>query len=79
MRHLEVVLDRSLERTGVGTNDLLNLLAVLEEHESRHSADGELLRDIRNLIYVEFVEASILVIVGEPDNLRQQRLLTILG
>jgi len=79
VRHLEVVLDRSLERTGVGTNDLLNLLAILEEHESRHSADRELLGDIGNLIYVELVEAGILVIIGEPDNPGQQRFLTILG
>jgi hypothetical protein len=63
---LAVILDGSLERRGVGADDLADLLAVLEEEESGHGADGELLGDVRDLVDVELVESRVGVGVGEP-------------
>lgn len=67
MRHLGVVaLDSRLKRLWVSANNLANLVAVLEEHEGRHSADAELLSYIRDFINVELVEAGVGVLVGHP-------------
>ena len=63
---LDVGLDGSLKRLWVGTDHLTNLLAVLEQEESRHGADTELLGDVWDLIDVELVEARIGVGVGHP-------------
>lgn len=63
---LHVLLDGGLKGDGVGADDLANLLAVLEEHEGGHGADGELLRHLGNLVDVELVEAGVGVLVGEP-------------
>ena len=63
---LHVVLDRSLEGRWVRTDDLTDLLAILEEHERRHGADGEFLCDLGDLVNVELVEACVGVCVGEP-------------
>ena len=59
----------------VGTNDLTDLFAVLEEQESRHGADSELLSDIWDLVDIELVEAGLGVSVGEPV-MRVSKLLT---
>lgn len=53
---LFVLLDGSLDGRRVGTNDLGDLLAVLEEEESWHGADTQLLRDIGELVNVDLVE-----------------------
>jgi len=65
---LDIVLDGSLKSRRVGTNDLRDLLTVLEEEESGHGADGELLRNLGHLVDVELVEARIGVVVGEPTD-----------
>ena len=62
----EVLLDGSLEGLGVGTDDLADLLAALEEQEGGHGADAELLGDIGDLVHVELVELGVGVGLGEP-------------
>lgn len=52
-------LDSSLQSLRVGTHDLLNLLAVLEDHEGGHGANTQLLSNIGNLINVDLVEFGI--------------------
>lgn len=66
MNDLSVLLDSGLESGGVGTNDLADLGAVLEEEESGHGADGLLLGDLGDLVDVDLVEAGVGVVVGEP-------------
>ena len=63
---LQVLLDGGLECLWVGTDDLTDLLSVLEKEEGRHGADAELLGDVWNLVDVELVEAGLGVGVGEP-------------
>jgi len=46
------------QRLRVSTNDLLDLLLVLEDQECRHGADAELLRDIRDLVDVQLHEVG---------------------
>ena len=57
--HLNVLLDSSLERLWVGTNDLADLLSVLEKEESGHGADAEFLGHFWDLVDVELVEAGV--------------------
>ena len=64
--HLQVLLNGSLERLGVGANDLADLFAILEQHKGGHGADAELLGDLGHVVDVELVEASVGVRVGEP-------------
>lgn len=68
--HLKVLLDGSLESLGVGTDDLGDLLAVLEQDKGGHGADAEFLSDIGDFVNVNLVEAGVGVGVGEPA--RQQ-------
>lgn len=63
----EVLLDGSLERLGVGTDDLTDLLTALEQQEGRHGADAELLGNVGNIVDVELVELGVGVGLGEPD------------
>lgn len=63
---LEVVLDSGLEGLGVGTNDLGNLVAVLEKDEGGHGADAELSCNLGEFVDVELVEARAGVLLGEP-------------
>jgi hypothetical protein len=64
---LVVRLDSSLQRLGVGTNNLANLLAVLEEDECRHGADSELLGNVGNIIDIKLVKAGIGELIGHPS------------
>lgn len=64
--NLQELLDGGLKSLGVGANDLLDLLAVLEQDECGHSADAKLLGDLGDLVHVELVEARVGVRVGEP-------------
>lgn len=69
--HLQGLLNGSLESRWVGTNNLTDLVAVLEEQESRHGADGQLLRDLWELIDVDFVEFGGGEFVGESVDERR--------
>lgn len=63
---LNVILDGRLERGRIGADNLADLLAVFEEEECRHRPDAKLLRDIRNVVDVELIEAGGGVNVREP-------------
>lgn len=54
------LLDESLETRGVGTEQLVDLLAVLEQHKRRHGADAELRRDLGDGIDVDLDEVHAL-------------------
>jgi hypothetical protein len=69
-----VLLDGGLEGGRVGADDLADLLAVLEDEESRHGADGVLLGGLGDLVDVDLVEACVGVVVGELDDLRSDDL-----
>ena len=60
------LLDGGVEGGRVGADDLLDLLAVLEDEESGHGADGVLLGGLGDLVDVNLVEAGVGVVVGEP-------------
>lgn len=62
---VDVGLDGSLESLGVGTDDLSNLVAVLEEEEGGHGANAEFLCDVRDLVDVKLEEAGAGVCAGE--------------
>lgn len=64
--NLHVLLDGGLESSGVGTNDGSNLLTILEEDESGHGADAELLSDLGDLVDIDLVEAGAGVGRGHP-------------
>lgn len=68
MRNLcvDVGLDGGLEGLGVGTDDLSDLVTVLEEQEGRHGTDAELLSNVGDLVDIELVEAGIGICAGEP-------------
>ena len=71
MRNLcvDVGLDGGLESLGVGTDDLGDLVTILEEEEGGHGANAEFLCDVRDLVDVKLEEAGVGVCAGELDNL----------
>ena len=69
-----MLLDGSLEGGRVGADDLADLLAVLEDEESGHGADGVLLGGLGDLVNVNLEEAGVGVVVGELDDLRSDDL-----
>lgn len=69
---LQVFLNRALERGRVGADHLTDLLPILEQQESRHRADAQLLRHVGNVVDVEFVEACVGVQVGKPVPISQE-------
>ena len=62
---LQSLLNSGLEGIWVGTDNLSNLLSILEQEERGHSANGELLSDIWNLVDVDLVEFGLRELVGE--------------
>ena len=63
------LLNSSLKRRWVRTNDLADLLSVLENNEGWHSADADLLGDIWNVVDVHLDEVGGWVLLGEPGGL----------
>jgi hypothetical protein len=57
-----------LQSTGVGADDLADLLSIFEQEKSRHSTDTELCRDVIDLIHVHFVEVNVWVVLRERNN-----------
>lgn len=63
----------SLKGRRIGTNNLVNLHAVLEEHESGHSTDTELGSNFRQLVDVDLVELGVLKILLSAQALEDGR------
>lgn len=63
---LEVGLDSSLERLGIGAYNLGNFVAALEKQEGGHGADAKFLCDIGNLVDVKLEEAGVGILFREP-------------
>lgn len=61
---LKVLLDGGLNSRGVRSDHLADLLATLEEDESGHGADAELLRDVGGLVDVDLDELGAGVLVA---------------
>lgn len=57
-----VFLDRTLNIRRRSTQNLIDLLSVLEVDESRHGADAQLLRDVGDLVDVDLVERNVRVL-----------------
>ncbi len=71
LNRLCVLLDGGLEGANIGTNNLIDLFAVLEEHECRHSPHAKLLSDIGNLVNIDLVEIDGVLVffrIGELDH-----------
>lgn len=62
---LQVVLNGSLQSRRVGTDNLGNLLAALEQQESGHGADAQLLGNVRHGVDVELDERGVGVGLAE--------------
>lgn len=60
------LLNRSLQSLRIGTNNLSNLIAILEDEEGGHGADTELLGDVWDLVDVDLGEVYGGEFVGEP-------------
>ena len=69
-----MLLDASLQGRRVGTDNLTNLLAVLEDQESRHGADTELSSDVGELVDIDLVELGVGVLLAEGVDLGRDRL-----
>lgn len=63
-----------LKRRQVSTNNIPDLLALLEQHERRHRAHSQLLCDILHLLHVDLVELRPGVGFAEFLDLRRDRL-----
>lgn len=65
----QILLNSSLQRPLVRTYDLPNLLAVLEEQESRHGSDAQLHRYIVHFVDVDLEELGLRVLFAELGDL----------
>lgn len=63
-----VLLDEGLELVA-GADDLLELLAVLEEEEGGDGGDAVLSREVAGLVDVDLEEDDVGVLLGEGDEL----------
>jgi len=63
-----VLLDGCVQGRWVGSDDLGDLLAVLEELEGGHGADRELLGNVGKLIDVDLVEVGVGELVAVLDD-----------
>lgn len=62
-------LDTLLNGTGVSPNNLSELLALVEIHNGRHSADSELLSNVGDFVDIDLVELCLRVCLAECINL----------
>ena len=66
-----MLFNRGQDSLPIRTNDLVDLLSILEEHERRHSPHAQFLRHIWHLIHIDLVEVDLvleLVGVGHLDD-----------
>lgn len=61
--YLQALVEEGDESVGVGTDQLVGLLAVLEQHEGGHGADAKLLAQLGEVIDVDLGEEDILVLL----------------
>lgn len=66
---LIVLLNGSLERLWVCTNNFGNFLSVLEQQKCRHGADSEFLCYIWHVIDIELVKPGVCKFVGESRHM----------
>lgn len=64
------LLNSSLQRLGVCTNNLGDLLFALEDQKGRHDADTQLLGDVREVIDIEFRKVDVGELFAEFDDVR---------
>lgn len=69
-----MLLDRSLDGRGRGPDDLIDLLAVLEEEEGRHGAHAELRSHVRHGVDVNLVKSHVGVGVAVARHLWRNHL-----
>lgn len=60
---LQALVEEGDESVGVSTDELVKLLAVLEQHEGGHGTDAELLAQLGKVIDVDLGEEDILVLL----------------
>ena len=60
-----ILLDFLLQLDWVCTNNLIDLLSILENHESWHSANSVLLSEVREIIDIDFQVSSVGILFGE--------------
>jgi len=60
--NLQVLINGVSESTGVGADNLADLLTALEEHESGHGSDIQFLGEVWNLVDVDLVELDLLLV-----------------
>ena len=68
-------LDLLLQLGGIGTDELIDLFAVLENDESGHGADAVFLSELSQLVDVDFEEMCIGIPLGEFHDLGRNSLL----
>ena len=56
--------NRRLNGLRVRTHNLINLLAILEQQERRHSPDPQILSYIRHIVHIDLVESHIGVLLA---------------
>lgn len=59
-----MLLNRRLDSLWIRAHNLIDFLAVLEQQESGHGADAELLGEVGDLVHVDLVESDVGVFFG---------------
>lgn len=65
-KRLLMLQNSRLNRLRIRTHNLIDFLAILEQQESRHSPDPQILSYIRHFIHVDLVEAHVGVLFAVP-------------
>lgn len=68
-RLVNLLVEGREDSSGVGTDDIANLLAVLEDNEGGHGADAKLLGEVGKMVDVELGEVDLvleLLVLGPP-------------
>lgn len=63
----DIEFDFLLQFDGIGTNDLLDFLSVLENQESGHGANSVFLSEFREFVDVDFEVVCVGVLFAEFD------------
>ena len=60
-----ILLDLCLQRSGVGTDELVNFLSVFENNERRHGPNSVFLSDVTKLVDINLEIVRIRIVFGE--------------